>query len=363
MYDYDLQSFELDTNGDGMVDTYAEQFDTNGDGIIDTYSMMTDGDGDGYFETQTTAIDSNNSGNPDTFIQQVDTNADGQADVVNKGNDYNQDGQIDNVRTYADTNGDGQYDYMQKSYDSDNDGVMDKTKVYQDTTGNMDVDNYQAYNLDPSTGELTPTAAAPSDIDPTAVDREQFDPLQANDDDVSGDPEADMEHWECQGDTNRCALYSQKFVIEELSPDHKEIDIDDFAQTAEENGWFDEEGGTTFLNMNKMLNYYGIDNEMSFNNDISDIEETLDNGGKVIVSVDSNEIWGREDHQLFSPESGANHAVEVIGIDRSDPDNPMVILNDSAPSNGKGEMIPLQTFEDAWEDGDCQMIKCYPNAA
>ena len=81
---------------------------------------------------------------------------------------------------------------------------------------------------------------------------------------------------------------------------------------------------------------------------------------KGIVAIDANEIWYGEGDDLFSPSSGANHAVEVIGIDYSDPDHPMVILNDSGSPNGKGEMVPLGDFMDAWKDGECQMIKCYP---
>ena len=75
--------------------------------------------------------------------------------------------------------------------------------------------------------------------------------------------------------------------------------------------------------------------------------------------MDSHEIWYGEDNNIFAPDSSSNHAVEVIGVDHSDPEHPMVILNDSGSPDGKGEMIPLDVFEGAWEDGDCQMISCY----
>ena len=130
------------------------------------------------------------------------------------------------------------------------------------------------------------------------------------------------------------------------------------AELAEENGWFYEENGTPFLHMNKMLDYYGIENEMSFNNDEADLREALENGEKVIVSVDADEIWYGETDDVFTPTDGANHAVQVIGIDYSDPDNPMVILNDSGHPDGCGEMVPLDVFMDAWEDGGYQMITC-----
>ncbi|MBQ8015501.1 MAG: hypothetical protein IJ264_04865, partial [Clostridia bacterium] len=63
-----------------------------------------------------------------------------------------------------------------------------------------------------------------------------------------------------------------------------------------------------------------------------------------------------ENSGLYAPDDGADHAVQVIGIDYSDPDNPMVILNDSGHPDGCGEMVPLDDFVDAWEDSGCQMI-------
>ena len=138
------------------------------------------------------------------------------------------------------------------------------------------------------------------------------------------------------------------------------VPAQELADLAEENGWFTEEGGTPVINMNKILDYYGVDNEMTFNNDIDDIRECLEAGGKVIVSIDADEIWyGEVDGEgIYTPNDGVNHAVEVIGIDYSDPDEPMVILNDSGNPDGCGVMVPLDYFVDAWEDGNCQMIAC-----
>lgn len=358
MYDYDY--FEFDSNGDGYPDTYVEAYDTNGDGCYDTMTMVSDTNGDGYAETTMYAADTNHSGQFDTVVTEQDTNGDGEIDTVQKAHDYNQDGQIDSITTHTDTNNDGHFDNVTKSYDSTGDGEIDKMDVYVDLHGTGHADYHEAYNYDPSTGQLIPAMAEGLEIGGTMyTDLENFQPSEDYPEGISGDPVEAMSHWECQGDTNRCALYSQKFVIEELS--RERIDIEEFAQIAKDHGWFTEEGGTTFLNMNNMLDYYGIDNEMVFHQSISDIEDCLNEGGKVIVSIDCHEIWYGEDNNIFAPESSSNHAVEVIGIDRTDPEHPMVILNDSGSPNGRGEMIPLEVFEGAWEDGDCQMIKCYPS--
>ena len=303
-------------------------YDTNGDGNYDSMSAVSDTNGNGSVDTYVEGVDSNHSGQFDTFFVQQDTNGDGNIDVVQKSHDYNQDGQIDSVTTHTDTNNDGQFDYVSKNYDSTGDGQLDKMDVYVDVNGTGHADYHEAYDYPEG---------------------------------ISGDPQESMAYWENQGDTNRCALYSQKFVIEELSQDGTKIDIEEFAEVAKEHGWFTEEGGTTFLDMNNMLDYYGIDNEMVFHQSVSDIEDCLNEGGKVIVSIDCHEIWYGEDNNIFAPDSSSNHAVEVIGIDRTDPEHPMVILNDSGSPNGRGEMIPLDVFEGAWEDGDCQMIKCYPS--
>jgi hypothetical protein len=98
---------------------------------------------------------------------------------------------------------------------------------------------------------------------------------------------------------------------------------------------------------------------MSFDNSIDSLEEALDNGNKVIVGVDSGQIWYGDENNIFSPENTADHAVEVIGIDKSDPDNPMVVLNDSGSPDGCGELVPLDVFENAWNAGDSQMIVCW----
>lgn len=363
MYYYDYETFEFDTNGDGFADTYIEAYDTNGDGGFDRMEMMADTNGDGYAETLVTAMDTNHSGQYDTFVKQQDTNGDGAVNLVTTSHDYNQDGAIDSVTIHSDRNGDGQFDHVTKSYDSDRDGVIDKVDIYVDESGSGEADFHQEYTIN-SEGLLIPSFSSGFSVGGTIYsDLEQYQPDGTYPDGMSGDPAESMEYWEFQGDTNRCALYSQKFVIENLSPDIDHLDIEEFAAIAKWHGWFTEEDGTSLLNMNNMLNYYGIVNEMSFHNSIEDIENCLNQGGKVIVSIDAHEIWYGEDDNIFAPDSSSNHAVEVIGVDRSDPEHPMVILNDSGLPTGQGEMVPLDVFEGAWEDGDCQMIECYPSVS
>lgn len=350
-----------DNDGDGFLETTNIEKDTNGDGSSDTWYKGVDINGDGNDNIVEVQQDSNHTGKVDTYSMQMDTDGDGSIDYAMRGTDYNDDGQFDSLRIYEDSNANGTIDMMTEIYDSDKDGVLDRADIHHDYDEDGRDDWTQICQYDTSDGTVTPLNDPPQYSEPLAGTRYeelgQFEPGPNYPEGIVGDPSSSMQQWECQGATNRCALYSQKFIIEEFTGE--KINIEVFEDIAEQNGWFND--GTTFLNTNKMLDYYGIENEMSFHNDINDIEECLNEGGRVIVAIDANEIWFGEGDDLFSPHSGANHAVEVIGIDYSDPDHPMVILNDSGSPNGKGELVPLDDFMDAWKDGECQMIKCYPN--
>ena len=165
-----------------------------------------------------------------------------------------------------------------------------------------------------------------------------------------------MEHWEWQGDTNRCAQFSQLFVIEEFTG--LELDPEAFCRFSEANGWFSEAGGTTLDNMNKMLDFFGIQNEMSYGKSIDDLLNCLENGGRAVVAIDSGEIWNGEGFwdDVFDP-NHADHAIEVVGYN---PETDCIIVNDSGNPNGMGTEIPREAFEDAWADSGHLMVECYP---
>lgn len=400
---------EFDTNGDGFTDVYAVGEDTTGDGQIDHIVMVSDNDYNGTFETTTEALDADNNGSIETLRTEVDTNddnkvdlkitevdltgdgmanttevlvdtthngnydtyeqhqdldGDGNDEIVIKGMDTSNNGEFDSIRIFEDTNYNGKMDTVTEYYDSNNDDNIDTAVMHHDYDEDGKEDWKEMYAYDTATGNLTPLNDQPAYGNTLAGtyawELNQYEPDSNYPEGISGDPTSSMEHWEYQGDTNRCALYSQMFIIEEFTG--QDIDIDEFAQMATDNGWFGVEGsGTALLNINRMLDTYGIENEMTFHNDINDLENCLNNGGRVIVAIDADEIWYGDGEDYFSPNSRANHAVEVIGVDRTDPEHPMVILNDSGTPNGRGEMVPLEDFIDAWQDSECQMVACYPN--
>lgn len=401
-------AYAYDTNDDGYADVIAFEADTNNDGTTDRTVQSIDTNGDGVFDAMVLSNDYNQDGNPDDYRMYGSSNGDENMDIFVHGTDENHDGEIDTFHGYADLTGNHQpdvewEDYVSGTHDMAADVVFNTEHEYagdstfdgddghsvfeaieiSDIHGYGDIYDRSDDMVDPPdymgehhdymdehhdyTGDHHDYTDDILDlhhldgnieyINSTFADElGNFDPSQADPDAVSGNPEEAMNVWEFQGDTNRCALYSQKFIIEQLSG--QDIDIEDVADVATSHGWFSEDEGTPLLNMAKILDHYGIDNEMSFNNSVDDLKDCLDAGRKIIVSIDADEIWYGEQDNLFTPVDGANHAVEVIGIDSSDPDQPMVILNDSGNPNGCGEAVPLDTFRASWEDGDYQMIVC-----
>lgn len=386
----------LDTNNDGVEDMVITGIDTDGDGIIDAgqAAFYQDLNGDGYLETLTTGIDNNSDGLIDAWADQTDLNMDGAIDLYSEHSilDTNGDGLPDTAVDHYDTNLDGFMDIRSAATDTDGDGILDHQEILSDTDGDHILDNFQEINyFDGDNDGIIDTVSYSQDIgndgfveisssgydfdhdgilDSFGSDSnpdigygvtygDNFDPSDANIDweTISGDPSSDMQNWHMQTHSDTCAVVCQEFVLEEqLGIDVSEDELRDMAM---ENGWYSDGGGTPAEHVGDLLEAYGLDVEKNTGASIEDIQNCLENGGSVIVGVDADEIWTRSqdfvnDELLndspFAPGGDANHAVEVIGIDSSDPDNVMVILNDPGSPGGCGSMLPLDEFMSAWDD-------------
>lgn len=333
----------MDTNGDGLMDTTVT--DSNSDGVADTIAMDTNADGltdtiemdvDADGITDVVSMDTNADGLMDTSV--ADTNSDGVADTI--AIDTNADGIIDTAT--MDTDGDGTLDTV--GIDTNGDGIMDIVTERETTNNDVEVDNEEA---------TQPSNYTEGEYDQNG---EYYPPtfIEAEDDEaIIGDPEESMDNWHMQEEADSCALVSQEFVLEELTG--REYTEEQIIEIAEENGWYDG-NGTAPMDVGKVLEHEGIEVERSWDSDISDIEDALENDECVIVGLDSDEIWTEDTDNLDLedvygiPGSGADHAVQVIGVDKSDPNNPIVILNDPGHPGGCGLAVPLSEFKDAWED-------------
>lgn len=246
--------------------------------------------------------------------------------------DLDEDGIMDGLLFQAreDYNEDGIFEALGEFMNTDEDGIVEP------------VDQYSPIYYEDS-------GAAPA--------YETFDPSRADLDSIVGDPVGNMENWHWQETGTSCAVASQEFVLEQLTG--QEFSEGELRQLAEENGWYDPEGGTTMDDVGNILAHMGLHVEQNMGSTMSDIEQCLASGGQVIVGVDSGELWSGENEEMFGPGMDADHAIQVTGIDYSNPAEPMVIINDPGASNGGGAMIPIDEFVDAWEDSGCFMVEAY----
>jgi hypothetical protein len=137
------------------------------------------------------------------------------------------------------------------------------------------------------------------------------------------------------------------------------IDVSEAQLTydAATNGWLD--GGTSMNDMGKLLEYHGVPTHTNYNGDLPSLVNELSHGRKVIVAVDSTELWNGTSfwQRLTGWDNNApDHAIVVSGIDFSDPNNPQVIVNDPGRPDGGGMQYPLKHFLEAWNDSNCAYV-------
>lgn len=162
---------------------------------------------------------------------------------------------------------------------------------------------------------------------------------------MAGTPETDLENWHLQKGDNSCAVCCQEFVAEQLL--EQDFSEEKMAQYAMEQGWYNPEIGTVPNDTGKLLEAMGLEVEQEYNQTLSDLFGDLENGRKVICGVNNMILEKPELAEL--PGFRANHVVEVIGVDYSNPENVQVVLNDSGVSDGKGKRVSADTFLKAWD--------------
>lgn len=129
-------------------------------------------------------------------------------------------------------------------------------------------------------------------------------------------------------------------------------------------GWYTQNGETHACNAGCLMDLYGVTTHAVQNATVADLAEDLLQGRGVIIGLPSEE-WRKEaaavefknwfcktfglDAATFLPEA---HAVVVTGIDVSSPKQPKIIINDSGTAAEQGHPCPLDTFMNAWENGN-----------
>lgn len=175
-----------------------------------------------------------------------------------------------------------------------------------------------------------------------------------------GNPEAQLDHWELQDMPDNCAVAAETSLINQFLPDG--VSLEEANYISMSNGWWEPGSGTQPSEIGNLMDLFGIPNHTVMNAEIGDLIGELQVGHGVIVGVNSAELWEQgvlgelrnwliENLGLDSAAfTQADHAVVVTGMDFSDPDHPMVFLNDSGTPDGAGAAYPLEKFADAWEN-------------
>ena len=192
-------------------------------------------------------------------------------------------------------------------------------------------------------------------------DTERISPSDTRGQELEGieahDVEEAVEEWHVQESDYSCAVCSQQFIINEF------MDLDmteeQLCKIAEAQGWLTPEMGTSPRDVGNLLELFGIDTHTNYEGSMSDIKNTLDQGGRVIVAVDSMVLW-TEGYGNY-PVYGMDHAIEVIGIDDSNPNDIRVIINDSGIENGGGRSVSYLEFMEAWQPSGGFMVSAFPN--
>jgi len=152
-----------------------------------------------------------------------------------------------------------------------------------------------------------------------------------------------------------CAVRSQELILRDFGV---QVSEDSLRNEAIGHGWYTPGGGTSAANIGNLLELHGVDVNRYENANIITLTSELAKGHKVIIGVDSGELWnhglleGLEDKLGFQQ---PDHALIVSGIDTSDPDQVKVVLTD--PGSGDiAKEYPMEQFVDAWKDSNCLMV-------
>jgi hypothetical protein len=287
-----------------------------------TTSMQLDTDQDGVAET--TAIDFDGDGVADAF-DSVDPNTGAEHITL----DVDMDGKLDTV--ISDFDGDGTFEAA--SQDTDGDGQLE-TSIDPETGEPTDGSTDGPFT--PFDDGSTDTADGDTELDDTTSDG------------VHGDPMAEIPYHQAQVGSNDCLPTSVAMILTEATG--ITVDQGEVVDLANELGLLGETGMSMEGGL-QLLEHWGVEAEVQTGS-MDSLRDMLDSETPVIIGLDSDDLYGQGD-QPFSDDLVAGHAVVITGIDD---EAGLVYINDPGFPDGAGIAIPIEQFEDAWQDADNTMI-------
>lgn len=174
---------------------------------------------------------------------------------------------------------------------------------------------------------------------------------------VIGDPASQLVSADVQQQySDTCAIQCQRLILNEFGVGVTE---DQLVAEATARGIY-QPGGTSADDVGKLLESHGLPVNRFDHANVFNLSNELAQGHKVIVGVDSKDLWESQNgiiHEIldFFGLAKADHAVIVSGIDTTDPDNIRVNITD--PGTGDvAKSYPIEQFLDAWKGSDFTMV-------
>lgn len=181
-------------------------------------------------------------------------------------------------------------------------------------------------------------------------------------DGVIGMPEVQADFYDgVQAWSDSCAVAAEASIIRQFGID---LDEENAAYISAQHGWYQPGSGTSPEMVGNIMDMYDIGNHTVVNASAADLAQELSQGHGVIVGVRADQLWeqgaGNELMNFLAKAFGldtneympADHAIVVTGIDLSDENNPMVLINDTGVPDCKAQPYPLDRFMDAWENSN-----------
>lgn len=167
-------------------------------------------------------------------------------------------------------------------------------------------------------------------------------------------PETRFDYNIFQGVEPTCAIRSQELILRDFGI---QISQEDLKQFATHKGWYDE--GTPEDAIGNLLETCQIGTHTAHCDSVYDIINELKDGHRVIVTLDSHEIWaepGSFEYEFYRLIPNPDHALIVssINVDPDNPENSKVMLTD--PGSGSILEYDIERFAHAWKDSDCYMM-------
>lgn len=183
---------------------------------------------------------------------------------------------------------------------------------------------------------------------PPRLDAERLRELP--NDQIVGEPLEDLKYWHKQETPTSCAVACQDYIIDQLTDvDPTEAEL---RAIAAENGWYREGDGTPGFAIGALAEYYGLHSEWEQGLTVEQLQNALEQGDKIIASVDSSLLYYPENPEFIFADiiKQGCHAVQITGLDMSNPDDVKVIINDPVMDDGGANVYDWDEFKKCSED-------------